>query len=213
MRYFKEAPPEDAAWAAAIFAGNKLIKSVPSSLLRQLVSEETSLPPWLIDECFSDVGDLSETISLLLPDREASSGEPLCQVIANRILPLDKVSRVEQAKIVRAAWQAPLAPRALPVSQADLDGLPRRRLAQHGGAGPLRALGRARRRDRSPPAKQLEALGRRLQVSPRPGRLRWRSPSRHTRSCWRILGKASWPTSGHSPNTSWSGNGMASAPR
>ncbi len=106
VRYFREAPPEDAAWAAAKFAGNKLIKSVSSSILRQLIAQEASLPPWLIDECYSEVGDLSETISLLLPEHASASGETLAQVITGRILPLDGASRDQQAQIVLAAWSA-----------------------------------------------------------------------------------------------------------
>ncbi len=35
VRYFRSAPPEDAAWAAAIFSGQKLIRSVPGTMLRR----------------------------------------------------------------------------------------------------------------------------------------------------------------------------------
>lgn len=105
VRYFKDAPPDDAAWAAFIFADNKLIRGISSTLLRELVAAQTSLPHWLIEECYSEVGDLSETISLLLPENTIDSPWSLHQLIETRILPMETLTRNEQAAMITETWQ------------------------------------------------------------------------------------------------------------
>jgi ATP-dependent DNA ligase len=63
-RYFAAAPPRDAAWA-----GNRIKRAVNTRLLRQWVSVESGLPPWIIDESYDAVGDVAETLALLLPSK------------------------------------------------------------------------------------------------------------------------------------------------
>ena len=67
QRYLREAAPRDAAWAVYFLAGGKPRQLVPASLLRLLAQEAAGLPEWLFDESYEAVGDLAETISLLLP--------------------------------------------------------------------------------------------------------------------------------------------------
>lgn len=65
-RYFREAPPEDAAWAVYFLAGRRLLRLLPTRLLREWTVEVTGLAPWLLDESYGAVGDLAETVALLL---------------------------------------------------------------------------------------------------------------------------------------------------
>src|SRR5579872_6731438 len=74
-RYLREAPPLDAAWAIYVLSGRKIGKTVSWRLLRHWAAETSGYPAWLVDQCYSVVGDLSETISLLLPD-PASDAPP-----------------------------------------------------------------------------------------------------------------------------------------
>src|SRR5512142_678810 len=66
-RYFAEAPPADAAWALYFLTGRRLRRAVPHMRLREWAAEAAGLPLWLLEECYDAVGDLSETIALLLP--------------------------------------------------------------------------------------------------------------------------------------------------
>ncbi len=53
----------------------KLQRVVSSSLLRQWAIEVAEIEPWLFDECYEAVGDLGETISLVVPRAPDNSGE------------------------------------------------------------------------------------------------------------------------------------------
>src|SRR5512135_1119464 len=74
-RYFAEASPADAAWALYFLTGRRLKRAIPYMRLREWAAEAAGLPLWLLDECYDAVGDLSETIALLLPSfRPEASG-------------------------------------------------------------------------------------------------------------------------------------------
>ena len=65
VRYFKSAPPADAAWAAYILSGHRLKRFIGPALLYRWLIEECGLPEWLVEESRATVGDLAETIALL----------------------------------------------------------------------------------------------------------------------------------------------------
>ena len=54
-------------------AGGKSRQLLPAKLLRQTAQETAGLPGWLFDESYDSVGDLAETIALLLPPRPAGT--------------------------------------------------------------------------------------------------------------------------------------------
>jgi DNA ligase-1 len=68
-RYFAAAPPADAAWALYFLTGRKVKRAVNTRRLRDWLSAETGLPLWIIGESYDAVGDLAETLALLLPER------------------------------------------------------------------------------------------------------------------------------------------------
>ena len=76
-RYFRDAAPADAAWAAYFLMGNKPRQVVPSRRLYELAAEVGAIPAWLMDECYEMVGDLAETVALVLPRAEAESDASL----------------------------------------------------------------------------------------------------------------------------------------
>ncbi|MDZ4839241.1 MAG: ATP-dependent DNA ligase [Bacteroidota bacterium] len=65
--YFLNANEEDKKWALALFIGKRPKRIISSTLLREYAAEFSGIPLWLFEESYSIVGDLSETISLLLP--------------------------------------------------------------------------------------------------------------------------------------------------
>jgi len=68
--YFLEAPDDDKVWTIALFTGRRPRRLVSGNLMGQWCMEITGLPGWMFTECYSMVGDLSETIALLLPRSE-----------------------------------------------------------------------------------------------------------------------------------------------
>ncbi len=87
-RYLRDAPPADAAWATYFLAGGKPRQIVPARLLREAAREASGLPEWLVDESYSSVGDLAETIAHLLPEGQAGAPMGLSQWMDERLLPL-----------------------------------------------------------------------------------------------------------------------------
>ncbi len=69
--YFQAANAADAAWAVYFLTGRKPKRLIRAADLRQWCAEAAGMPDWLFDECHELVGDLAETISLLLPEPES----------------------------------------------------------------------------------------------------------------------------------------------
>ncbi|MGJ8594093.1 MAG: ATP-dependent DNA ligase [Aquaticitalea sp.] len=66
--YLNTAPDKDKLWLISIFTGKRPPRPVKTSLLRAWCLEITGYPEWLFLESYSSVGDLGETIALMLPD-------------------------------------------------------------------------------------------------------------------------------------------------
>ena len=64
--YFSEADDADKVWVIALFSGRRPKRTVNTTLLWEWCREVTGLPGWLFEECYHTVGDLAETIALLL---------------------------------------------------------------------------------------------------------------------------------------------------
>ena len=71
--YFAIAPDADKVWVIAIFSGRRPRRAVNSRLMREWCTEIINIPDWLFDESYHTVGDLSETLALLLPDTKNES--------------------------------------------------------------------------------------------------------------------------------------------
>ena len=104
QRYLLNAQAPDAAWAVYFLAGGKPRQLVPTKILRALARDAAGLPEWLFDESYDAVGDLAETIALLLPPPTDSNGLGLAVWIEQRLLPLRKVAPELLADTLRAQW-------------------------------------------------------------------------------------------------------------
>jgi len=102
--YFREALPADAAWGAYFLAGGKPSQLVPTKVLRATAQEAAGLPDWLFDECYEAVGDLAETIALVLPEAAGSDEAGLAQWMRERLLPLRGQSPAAQQAALLALW-------------------------------------------------------------------------------------------------------------
>lgn len=87
--YFRNAPPEDSAWALWLLLGNKLKPAMSKNAMKQWITELTGYPDWLIQESNRHVGNLAETFSLLAVDTETTGIEiSLNSLIKDNLVPL-----------------------------------------------------------------------------------------------------------------------------
>jgi DNA ligase-1 len=100
--YFRTAPEEDSLWTIALLSGRRPKRSVTSTELREWAAEAAGLPLWLFEESYAMVGDLAETIALILPapvhDGEAPS---LAEAIETLISLTGHPPEVRRAAILR----------------------------------------------------------------------------------------------------------------
>jgi DNA ligase-1 len=94
VRYFRTAPPEDAVWAIHFLIGRRIKRLIETRKLVEWAIAEAGVPEWIFGDCYSAVGDLAETIALLLPAPSASAPEPLHYWVERRLLSLDRESLV-----------------------------------------------------------------------------------------------------------------------
>jgi DNA ligase 1 len=94
--YLRFANPADAAWAVYFLAGGRPRRVVPTKLLRELAIQSSGLPLWLFEESYEAVGDLAETITLLLPLSQNQSSDGLTLWVEDRLLPLRRLAPDEQ---------------------------------------------------------------------------------------------------------------------
>ena len=106
--YLADAGPADAAWAVYFLIGRKPRQVVSSPKLRAWAAEEAGVPDWLFAESYDAVGDVAETIALLLPPPEPGRALdlPLHQWIEDRLLPLAKAADEEKKAAMLDAWRA-----------------------------------------------------------------------------------------------------------
>jgi DNA ligase-1 len=106
VRYFRSAPPADAAWAAYILSGRRLKRFIGPSLLWRWLTEASGLPEWLVAESYSAVGDIAEAIALLIESDAAGGADvPLAEWIDGRLLPLRDATEEEQRDAIVGWWR------------------------------------------------------------------------------------------------------------
>ncbi|EIK59136.1 ATP-dependent DNA ligase [Pseudomonas lactis] len=102
--YFLQAPPADAAWAVYFLSGGRPRQLVPTRLLRDMATEAAGIEPWLFEESYQSVGDLAETISLLLPESTYTSEDGLAVWLEEKLLPLRGLPPMDLADRLPALW-------------------------------------------------------------------------------------------------------------
>ncbi|WP_027910656.1 ATP-dependent DNA ligase [Pseudomonas sp. URMO17WK12:I4] len=102
--YLRDAEPADAAWAVYFLAGGRPRQLVPSRQLRELAMQRAGLSDWLFEESYSAVGDLAETIALLLPEATSTSADGLAVWVEQKLLPLRGLPPDELAMRLDALW-------------------------------------------------------------------------------------------------------------
>jgi len=75
--FFQTASPQDKLWTIALFTGRRPKRTITATRLREWAAELAGLPDWLFEESYSVVGDLAETIALVLPPSQGDEDKPL----------------------------------------------------------------------------------------------------------------------------------------
>lgn len=147
--YFASAPAEDAAWAVYFLSGGRPRQLVPTRLLRELTTELAGLPEWLFEESYQAVGDLAETISLVLPETHPGNDEGLAHWVEAHLLPLrglaperirerlpplwaqlDRASLMLCLKLITGSFRVGVSKLLVTRALAQLAGLDSKRVAQ-----------------------------------------------------------------------------------
>lgn len=103
-RFLGEADEADKLWFLALFTGKRPRRPVSSTLMRQWAMEVVDLPEWLFLESYAAVGDLSETIALILPPPETLIDQSLATWMSAIVALKDK-SDNEKKDFVLRAWK------------------------------------------------------------------------------------------------------------
>lgn len=105
--YFQMANDEDKLWTIAILSHRRPKRPVNTSLLRIWATEISGIPFWLFEESYHIVGDLAETIALILPNKAQTeeTTKSLSQFILE-IIELRTLPEEEKKKYLHENWLA-----------------------------------------------------------------------------------------------------------
>ncbi len=104
--YFTLAEDKDKVWVIAIFSGRRPKRIVNSRLLADWCTTLANIPSWLFLESYSTVGDLGETIALLLPEplNKNGAGESLSYFL-EKFIEIGKQDESIRKEFILVSWQ------------------------------------------------------------------------------------------------------------
>ncbi len=108
VSYFSSAADEkDKVWVIALFTGRRPKRVVNSTQLASYAVELAGLPFWLFEESYHTVGDLAETIALLLPENPVGqqSAEPLHYYV-EQLKTLEKQNEEARRYFILDSWRS-----------------------------------------------------------------------------------------------------------
>jgi len=101
--YFRTAPEDDRLWTIALLSGRRPRRTITTTKLREWAAERAGIPLWLFEACYPVVGDLSETIALVLPEPETRIDKTLSAWITE-LRALDTADEATRQAFILAAW-------------------------------------------------------------------------------------------------------------
>ena len=106
VNYFTNADDKDKVWVIALFTGRKPKRVINTKLLAEWCVEIAGLPGWLFGESYHTVGDLAETIALLLPDPEPTNSDILhpLHFYIEQFQKIEKQDEAIKKKFVVESW-------------------------------------------------------------------------------------------------------------
>lgn len=104
VRYFEQAADDDKLWCMALLTDKRPPRPLNTTLLRQIAAQEAKIDLWLFEETYHVVGDLSETISLLVEQQDQHDDWSLSQWM-KEISGLKKREESERIAFIVKAWK------------------------------------------------------------------------------------------------------------
>lgn len=104
VNFFDISNAEDCAWAISFLIGRKPKQLVPTKLLREWAAEIADIPDWLFEESYERVGDLAETMALVMQDNELKSDEDFSYWVKEILLPLKGKDEITKKEIIISTW-------------------------------------------------------------------------------------------------------------
>ncbi len=101
--YFATAPEDDKIWTIALLSGRRPRRAITTTKLREWAAEHAGIPLWLFEACYPVVGDLSETIALVLPEPKNRIEKSLSGWIAT-LRGLDNAEEDARKAAILEAW-------------------------------------------------------------------------------------------------------------
>lgn len=101
--YFMSANEENKLWAIALLSHRRPKRPVNTTLLREWASEASNIPLWLFEESYHIVGDLAETIALVVPTSKEETDKDLHQFI-EEIIELKDLSEKDKKVYLTENW-------------------------------------------------------------------------------------------------------------
>jgi DNA ligase 1 len=111
--YFGQAPEADRVWTIALLTGRRPKRAVNATELRLWAAEAAGIPDWLFEESYTVVGDLAETIALLLPPPEVTADISLDGAIRSLTHLTGQGLEARKAAVLQAWSQLPATERFL----------------------------------------------------------------------------------------------------
>lgn len=102
--YFAQCSASDGAWAVYFLSGRRFKRFLSTGRLREWCAAAGNVPDWMFEECYGAVGDLAETMALLMPEETAGSTTSLTAWVEERIRPLGEMSDEECRTAMLQAW-------------------------------------------------------------------------------------------------------------
>ncbi|PUZ29330.1 ATP-dependent DNA ligase [Chitinophaga parva] len=103
-QYFAQADVKDKPWVLALFSGRRPRRTVNAAQLKAWCMQVTGLEEWLFEECYHTVGDLAETISLLLPEPAVVAASRPLHYWLEQLSGLEKAEEPVKREFVLQAW-------------------------------------------------------------------------------------------------------------
>ena len=103
--YFNRSDAKNSIWAIALLTGRRPKRPIWTSDLKEWATELAAIPVWLFEESYNVVGDLAETISLLVPVYESQSEKELYSVM-KEILELPDKPETEKKQWLYSFWKS-----------------------------------------------------------------------------------------------------------
>ncbi|MEB2776093.1 ATP-dependent DNA ligase [Algoriphagus sp. D3-2-R+10] len=101
--YFAEADEQDKLWTMAILSHRRPPRPVNTTLLRLYAAELVQIPLWLFEESYHIVGDLAESIALVVSNDEHTCKKSLSEILDELVL-LKPKTDLEKKVYVQQMW-------------------------------------------------------------------------------------------------------------